>query len=180
MFKKSLVCALIACGGLAAFAADSAAPAASAPSAQEAQHPGFRQHKHDWQAMFDHHMAKFKVQLQLGPQQEAAWNQFIAAMRPPAERPAAPVIPAMEKMTTPERIDALKALRARRDAEMEQRATATKTFYASLNEPQRKVFDQESLRWMRHRQHGSMHGGWRAMQQPAAAGPEASSAMPHG
>jgi hypothetical protein len=45
-------------------------------------------------------------------------------------------------MTTPERLDRMQAMKAQRDAHMQQRAEATKAFYATLNAEQKLVFDK--------------------------------------
>lgn len=52
----------------------------------------------------------------------------------------------MDKLTTPERIDKMRALRTQRDAEMDKRADATKAFYATLTPEQKKVFDANTAR----------------------------------
>jgi hypothetical protein len=46
-----------------------------------------------------------------------------------------------ENLTTPERIDRMRAMRTTRNAEMDRRADATKTFYAALSPQQKKLFD---------------------------------------
>ena len=66
-----------------------------------------------------------------------------------------------ERLTIPERIDRLRALKAQRDAEMVRRGDATKAFYATLSPEQQKVFDSETLRFGRHRHGGPGHGGHR-------------------
>jgi hypothetical protein len=58
-------------------------------------------------------------------------------------------------MTTPDRIDHMRALRTQRDAEMDRRADATKAFYAQLTAEQKKTFDAETARMFRP------HGGMR-------------------
>jgi hypothetical protein len=66
----------------------------------------------------------------------------------------------MAALTTPERIDRMIAMRAQRNAEMDKRFEATKTFYATLTADQKKVFDAESLRFAkRHGKRGFSHGG---------------------
>ena len=62
------------------------------------------------------------------------------------------------KLTTPERIDKMQAHKAERDADMSQRAEATKAFYAQLSAEQKKVFDTETARHM-HAPHGDMGHG---------------------
>lgn len=52
-------------------------------------------------------------------------------------------------MSTPERLDQMQAHKAQHDAQMQKHIEATKTFYASLNAEQKKVFDKETARFMR-------------------------------
>jgi hypothetical protein len=74
-------------------------------------------------------------------------------------RPA-PVNPAeMEKLTTPERIDKMMAMKATRDAQINLRMIATKTFYASLNPQQQKVFDTHASKAMKRHGMGPSHRG---------------------
>ena len=65
---------------------------------------------------------------------------------------------AIARMTTPQRIDQMRQMRAQRNAEMDKRADATKTFYAQLTPPQQKAFDEVSLKFLAgrhgHRRHG--------------------------
>ena len=82
----------------------------------------------------------FKAQLKLTPEQEPAWTAFMAAMQP-AQRTARLDPADMEKRTTPERIDRMRALRAQQAAEADRRGEATKTFYAALTPEQQKTFD---------------------------------------
>ena len=97
---------------------------------------------------------KGKLKLEAG--QETAWTTFEQSMQMPSKPMARPDRAAMEKMTTPERIDQMQAHKAQRDAEMQKHADATKTFYAVLNASQKKVFDTETARAMQ-----SMGGGMR-------------------
>jgi Spy/CpxP family protein refolding chaperone len=62
------------------------------------------------------------------------------------------------RLTTPERIDRMRAMRSERIAEMDKRGDATKTFYASLTPEQKKVFDQETLRGRGEGRHGHRKG----------------------
>ena len=106
--------------------------------------------------------AEFKAKLQLNASQEGAWNAFAASMTPPtwSGQDRAAMRAEMEKLPTPERIDRMKALRAQRNAEMDQRADAAKTFYATLNVDQKKVFDAQPMRGGHGRGHaGGGHGG---------------------
>ncbi len=102
------------------------------------------------------HLADLKGKLKLEAGQETAWTTFEQSMQMPSKPMARPDRAAMEKMTTPERIDQMQAHKAQRDAEMQKHADATKTFYAVLNASQKKVFDTETARAMQ-----SMGGGMR-------------------
>jgi len=101
------------------------------------------------QARMEQRQAALKAQLKLTPAQEPAWTAFAASHKPPAGmlgKQAA--MPDLAKLTTPERIDKMKELRAQRMGEMtatmDQRAEATKAFYAVLTPEQQKVFDAQS------------------------------------
>lgn len=88
--------------------------------------------------------AALKNTLKIKPNQEAAWQQFTAAMQmgKPAARPDREQ---MQRLTTPERIDRMQALRAEHNAEMDKRALAVKALYAALDAEQRKVLDSQRL-----------------------------------
>ena len=96
-------------------------------------------------------MERFKQKLQLTPAQEAAWNSYLAALKPSGnfhrhDRAE------FARLPTPERIDRMRALRTERMAEMGRRGEATKTFYAALSPQQKKVFDDATAR-RGHRHH---------------------------
>jgi len=99
--------------------------------------------------------AALKQKLQLTAAQESAWTTYTAAMQPPAAGPDRPAPGSLEKLTTPERIDRMKALRAQHAAEADRRGDSTKTFYAALTPAQQKVFDAETAR---HHMGGPMGG----------------------
>ena len=105
------------------------------------------------------HLSALKAKLQLGASQEAAWKTFADAMQPPAAPPARMDRVAMDKLSTPERIDQMQALHAQRDAEMKKRGDATKAFYAGLSPEQKKTFDSETTRFMVGAGGQRMHGG---------------------
>lgn len=112
------------------------------------------------QERMDRRLAEIKQKLQLSAGQEAAWNDYVATLKPRAnlQRPDPAEI---AKLSTPERIDRMRALRAERMAQMDKRGDATKNFYASLTAEQKKVFDAETVRrggrGMRGH-HGHHHG----------------------
>ena len=92
-------------------------------------------------------MAELKQKLQISAGQEGAWTTWTAAMKPtPHQRGERGEF---DKLTTPERIDRMRALRAQRNAELDKRMDATKGFYAVLTPEQKKTFDAESLRFLR-------------------------------
>jgi hypothetical protein len=105
-------------------------------------------------------LGELKQKLAITPAQEGAWNTWTAALKPtgPHQRPDRAE---WKTLTTPERIDRMRSLRAERNAEMDRRMDATKTFYGALGADQKKVFDTESLKFMGgergHR--GGHHGG---------------------
>ena len=104
-------------------------------------------------------LAELKAKLNLQAAQEPSWNAFTQSMQHPV-RTARPERASMEKMTTPERLDMMQAMKAQRDAHMQQRAEATKTFYASLSTEQKQVFDQETARMMKGSgMHATKHEG---------------------
>ncbi|HRL54141.1 Spy/CpxP family protein refolding chaperone [Acidovorax temperans] len=136
--------------------APAAAQAASAP-ARKAGDMAQR-----YQERMAQRQAALKEKLKLTAAQESAWTQFTAAMQP-GERPARPDFKELDKLTTPERIDRMRELRARHTAQADKRDEAVKTFYAALSPEQQKTFDAEFHRQGpgKHRggrDHGGMHG----------------------
>ncbi|MFT4243431.1 MAG: Spy/CpxP family protein refolding chaperone [Acidovorax sp.] len=90
-------------------------------------------------------LANLKAKLQLTPAQEPAWTTFTAALQP-AERPAPPDPKEWRQLTTPERIDRMRAQRTQRATEADRRDEATKAFYAALTPEQQKTFDAQPPR----------------------------------
>lgn len=133
--------------------AQSAAPAApgAAASGPSSQHKDQHMGHHDpakMQAMMAKHQADLKDKLKLTTAQEGPWTAYTAAMQHPAGRgmrPSDAQRAEMSQLSTPERIDKMRAMHTERmtqmTAEMDKRANATKTFYAALTPEQQKVFD---------------------------------------
>ena len=173
-----ILASLLATAGVGAIAQGTdAAPAAlkpstSAPAAQNtmAHHGEHRMGRHDpakMQAWMAKRQAELKAKLKITPAQEGAWTAFTASMQPPArmmggERPMTAQRAELDKLTTPERIDKMKALRTERmtemHAEMDKRGDAVKAFYAVLSLEQQKTFDAEH-RKMGERHERGHHGG---------------------
>ena len=144
-------------------------PTTTAPAAQSsaATSPGgHRMMGHHDPAAMQARMAKrqadMKARLGITADQETAWTGFTAAMQPPARpMPTGQFLAGqraeLDKLTTPERIDKMRALRSERmaqmQAEMDKRGEATKAFYAALRPDQQMAFDVE------HKMHGSGHHG---------------------
>jgi hypothetical protein len=129
-----------------------AAPAAGpgAPHTMQGEHGRMDPARMErMRARMEERMAKrlgqLKDKLQISRGQEGAWEAWTAAIKPTPRQHADRA--GFRQMTTPERIDRMKALRAQRAAAMDKRMDATKTFYAQLNPEQQKVFDQVGLRF---------------------------------
>lgn len=109
--------------------------------------------------------AVLKVRLKITADQESAWTAFTNAMKPSPDmlKRRADMRAEMGKLTTPERMDKMKAMRGERDAAMDKHAAAVKTLYAVLTPEQKKVFDTQPMRGSHERGqgrgHGGMHGG---------------------
>ena len=118
-------------------------------------------------------MADLKQRLQITRAQEGAWNQFVSAMQPPAHPPEPGADRhALERLTTPERLDRMQAMHAERQNRMAARNQAIKQFYSQLSAEQQKVFDQQTAHGhgpehSPHKacgskgHHGESHGGKR-------------------
>jgi len=115
-------------------------------------HHGMREAHHGMRGQFmARRLARLKETLRITPAQEGSWSTYASALRPaPRQRPE---LGEMARLTTPERVDRMRALRSQRMAEADRRGEATKSFYASLSAEQKRVFDQVTLR------HGGREGG---------------------
>jgi len=166
--KPVLLAGLLAVGAVSAFSQTAPAADGTAPQA----HRGMRHDQRDpakMQAFMAKREAALKAKLKIEPSQESAWTTFTSAIKPPADwaKRRETLHAEMQKLSTPERIDRMKSLRAERDAQMDKRAQATKDFYAVLTPEQKKTFDSQPMmgrggerRGMRHgSMPGGMHGG---------------------
>lgn len=164
---KSTLTRMAAAATLAACAlgvhAQTPPPAGAAPqpgmhmpdAARMQQH--MQQHAQHMQERHARRMERLKRILQIAPQQEGAWTAWTNAMRPAARAPHNRE--EFARMPTPQRIDALKQLRAQRNAEQDRRGEATKAFYAQLTGPQQKAFDEISMKFMKRGGGRGDHGG---------------------
>ena len=171
-----ILAGLLATVGVSAMAQNAPAAAQSPPTAasKPAGPPGERMGHHDpakMQAMVAKRQVDMKAKLKITPAQEGAWTTFTAATQPPARmggRPTPEQRAEFDKLTTPERIDKMRAIRTQRmtdmSAAMDKRGEASKAFYAALTPEQQKVFDAE------HEKHGP-YGGHSGPGHHGAAGP---------
>jgi periplasmic protein CpxP/Spy len=159
--------------------AQTAQPAAPDAAQRDAKHEQRRAERvARMQQKLAERQAAFKAELKITPAQEPAWNAFVARTQPQART-------AMRQdkredwsgLTTPERLDRMKARETARSAAMDQRADAIRSFYAALDAEQQKVFDSKRLpgfqRAGMQRQHGGKHhhfhrhGAHEGAKQPA-------------
>lgn len=158
-YKHVAAAAVLALLGLSAGAqTPPAAPAPPGAPMMQGQHGPMMQ---DRMARMQEHaaerQARLKQILQITPAQEGAWSAWIGTLRHGSlQRPDRAEF---ARLSTPERIDRMRALRAARAAEMDRRGDATKTFYAALAPAQQKAFDALQLerRWG---QGGGHRGGF--------------------
>jgi hypothetical protein len=109
------------------------------------------------------HLQELKAKLQLAPTQDTAWTGFTGVLQ---ARPTPHTAPGTgqdwAQLSTPERLERMKAMRTQHQSEMnafmDRRADATKALYAALSPEQQKVFDAETARMMKTRGHGHGHG----------------------
>ncbi len=178
--KRLLLAGLMATMGFAAVAQN------ATPGTPPAGHGGMQgmQHGGDSSKMQERMQAHrqeratkrletLKAKLKVTAAQEGAWTTFSTAMKPPAAGGMMgmhhdPKLKAeMDKLTTPERIDKMRALRQQRmttmNAEMDKRADATKAFYGTLSSEQKAVFDAVAMQGGHggKGEHGGMMGGHR-------------------
>lgn len=130
------------------------APPAPAPGMMGGMHDmgGHDMSAADRAAMLQRHAQRLRDVLQLTPAQEPALQTFLAAMKPPegmAGRMRAEH-EAMAKLTTPQRLDRMKALMAEHQARMDQHIAAVKAFYGQLTPAQQKAFDSMPMTMMGH------------------------------
>ena len=135
-------------------------------AAQAGQPAGPREGRRmDPEAMAAKHAERLRAVLQLRPEQEPALKAYLAARKPAGMAGRRGDREQSAAMTTPQRLDAQRARLTERVARFDQRAAATKTFYAQLSPSQQKAFDalgsrggKGGHRGMGGRGHGG-HGG---------------------
>jgi hypothetical protein len=136
----------------------------SAPPQARGQYDGQRAHaRPDPAQMAERRAQHLRDTLQLRPDQDAALRAYVEASRPNFHRDERGG-PRGERgearaMTTPERLDRMRARMAEHQAAFERRAEATKRFYAQLSPAQQRAFDASG--WMGGRHGRGGHDGRR-------------------
>ena len=113
----------------------------------------WQEHK---QEFFQQRQERLHTVLQLTTAQEGAWKSYQDQIKPQAKTEQ-PDHKAFAKLTTLERLDKMEAWDKARDARAAQRSKAIRTFYAQLNDAQKKVFDENAFPHRGHRGHGNQH-----------------------
>jgi protein CpxP len=166
--KRALMAAALAAAvaGLSATAIAQNAPTpAATQQAQEGAKEGQRDAKRaERMARMEKRMAErqaaLKADLKITAQQEPAWNAFVARTAPDARPARQGPREDWSKLTTPQRLDKMAAMKAERDARMAQRHDAIKSFYAALDVEQQKVFDAKQMQGFQRagmKGHGKKH-----------------------
>jgi hypothetical protein len=104
---------------------------------------------HDEQAGLLKNQTLLHEQLNLSGEQETHWNNFIASVPIPTKSHR-PERVAMEKLTTPERLEQQLKLIREQEAKLTSNLLALKAFYGSLTPEQQKTFDEFHARTARN------------------------------
>jgi len=158
LHRQLLAAGLLAALGLGAIAQTQTPAAPPSPgSAPQMQGERGRHDPARMQERMAKHLAELKQKLQITGTQDGAWTAWTTALKPVQfQRPDRAEF---ERLSTPERIDRIRTMRAQRNAEMDKRLDATKSFYAALTPEQKKVFDAEGMRFLRGGKGGMGHHG---------------------
>lgn len=149
IFKPLVITTILATSALWAQAQTPPAPAPM-------QAHGMQHHGRMDPATMQQHMAArqaaLKAKLNLNAAQDGAWNDYLAAMQPPANgrmgksrAERRKMFDELKAMTTPERLDRMAAMQSERAAQMQLRNQATRNFYDTLTAEQQKVFDANTM-----------------------------------
>jgi protein CpxP len=113
-------------------------------------------------AMMQRHAQHLRDTLQLTPAQEPALQALLTSMKPPEgmHEGMKGEHEAMEHLTTPQRLEKMRAMMTEHMAAFDQHAQAVTRFYAQLTPAQQKAFDAVSPMMMHHGMGGhGMHMG---------------------
>ena len=135
-------------------AAPTATPSAAQSAAPAPHHAKAHGQRHSPQAQAERQQrfekaladrqSRLKDSLQLRPDQETAWKDFLGQTQPkPRAASERPNREQWAQLNTPQRLDKLEALKAERDAQLKQRNDGIRRFYAQLSPSQQKAFDAQ-------------------------------------
>ena len=93
---------------------------------------------------FEKHQEKLHTMLQLNAQQENAWKIYQGQIKP-QENVEHPNFETLSKLNTLQRLDKMEAWDKERDSQAAEHAKAIRSFYAQLNDSQKKVFDENAF-----------------------------------
>lgn len=108
------------------------------------------------------HMARLELALALTPEQKPAFERFKTDMKARAERMAATMAErraAGQPKTAIERMQRMEEMSKLRQAEMGEARKSVETFYATLSDAQKTVFDAEFQKMGRKGERGMKGGG---------------------
>ena len=122
-----------------------------------ADHNGpYHGHHERWKEYHHQRSAALHDRLKLNAEQEKAWTAYLAVMDRNIDSWKPLYRADLEKMTAPERLQAMIDRMKIHEKEMTDQLAALKTFYAKLTPEQQKIFDNESLYYPRYRRGGPM------------------------
>lgn len=146
---SATIAATVMLGAFAFNAQAQTAPTSQPATAAAQKSPHHHPHMAKKDAAQSHaqRMERLKTILQLQPNQQTAFDQYVQATTPQARTQISKAErPDLAKMTTPQRLDLAQKLRKERNAKAEQREQATRNFYNSLTSSQQKAFDEITAR----------------------------------
>jgi protein CpxP len=138
--------------GMAAAQAQEAKPMAK----QHDAHPSKEQMQAKMAEMYAKRQARLHDLLKLTAQQESAWANYQAAIKPAAMDGKRPEHKPFDKLTAPERLTLALDMTKKREAFLETRVKAVGAFYGQLNPAQQTLFDEHGL----GNEHGGHRGAW--------------------
>jgi periplasmic protein CpxP/Spy len=103
---------------------------------------------------FEKHQERLHTILQLSSTQENAWKSYQAQIKP-QDKAEHPDMAELSKLNTLQRLDKMEAWDKERDTRQAERAKAVRSFYAQLNDAQKKAFDENAF----PQHEGPHHGG---------------------
>lgn len=100
------------------------------------------------------HYAMIHDKLQLNAEQEKAWTNYMSAIDKQAHAWKPLHRAELEKMTAPERMQAMLDRMKQHETRLSDQLLALKTFYATLTPEQQRIFDRESIPVPPRHRHG--------------------------